>query len=56
MKHARTAVLAAALVAVSVESYAQGVDIGKRDMPTVAPFAMVTMGEDISRPPRSISQ
>ena len=31
MKHAKPAVLAAALVAVSVESYAQGVDIGKRE-------------------------
>jgi cytochrome c len=31
MKHAKTAVLAAALVAVSVGSYAQGVDIGKRE-------------------------
>lgn len=31
MKHAKSAVLAAALVAVSVESYAQGVDIGKRE-------------------------
>jgi mono/diheme cytochrome c family protein len=31
MKRARTAVLADALVAVSVASYAQGVDIGKRE-------------------------